>query len=196
MATTALLTTKPSVATDAAPTTTVSPSASTLPVGGKRKLFMIAGQSNAEGNVDVKGLSKIASAFATIPGASEGLAENSLSASHRQGVRDAIQGSQGNICKSDVYKDVQGDNLIDRMLGLSVDWAKFTDAKFEDKRVTINSANFGHSAVTLATGLAGRHAGQWRWCAGHGVLHGPVRLAGPPLVLPRHTLRHHRQAQL
>ena len=120
----------------------------TVPPSGQKRLFMIAGQSNAEGNVDTEGLKKVADAFAQLPAGTT--SSSSLTANQRAALRSAIKGSQGNMCGNpNPYKDTDGDALIDRLFGLKLGWRKLAEDGWEDSRVQIRSANFAHSAVTL-----------------------------------------------
>ena len=116
----------------------------TKPSNSRKKLFMLAGQSNAEGNTRLDGLQGLANAWPA--------AGDTITDSVRTSLRSAIKDGQGNMCLGDgnPYKDEQADTLIGALQGLQTKWRDFATPGFEDSRVTIHAANFRHSKVTLA----------------------------------------------
>ena len=86
------------------------------------KLFLVAGQSNAEGNVFLSGLRKLAAVLpkgTTAP----------LTAAQRTAARDAVKNSQGGGgCKTTDYRENTADAVIDGLVASSFDWQAIDSA--------------------------------------------------------------------
>ena len=123
------------------PDTTTAPA--TVAPSGKKRLFMLAGQSNAEGNVNTAGLKALAEAFADIP------QSGAIGDDVRATLMAAVRVGRGNMCNSGVDDDATASNLVSKLQQSSLDWASFAAPGFVDARVEIRAANFRHSKVTL-----------------------------------------------
>lgn len=107
-----------------------------------KTLFVIAGQSNAEGNVKLDGLQKMISA---LPREKDG---SKLSKADRDIARQAVADSQGMMCKSDVSTVSAADKTIDELRASKVDWRSFTPS-YQHPTVQILAAQYSHAKVTL-----------------------------------------------
>jgi len=143
----------PATTTPTPPTTRPPLSCScTVPMRGRRrlakrvstapKLFLVAGQSNAEGNVFLSGLRKLAAALpkgTTAP----------LTAAQRAAARDAVKDSQGGGgCTPDDYRESAADAVIDGLVASTFDWQAI-DSDYALPAVGMASFNFAHAPVTV-----------------------------------------------
>eukprot|EP00930_Biecheleria_cincta_P072297 TRINITY_DN59710_c0_g1_i1.p1 TRINITY_DN59710_c0_g1~~TRINITY_DN59710_c0_g1_i1.p1 ORF type:complete len:657 (+),score=114.49 TRINITY_DN59710_c0_g1_i1:75-2045(+) len=108
-----------------------------------KQLFVIAGQSNAEGYAMLDGLKKL---VATLPRSYD---NEQLPQSIRNAARQAIAESQGLECDSAWSTTSTADKTIDELRASTVDWRSFADASYSHPTAKIRAAHYTHAGVTL-----------------------------------------------
>ena len=126
------------------PTPTLPPTPAP-PKDGTKKIFLIAGQSNAEGNVKLSGLRGLA---ALLP---KGKA--ALSSPEQTAARAAVLDARGFMCNTDVADASAADVVIDSLRTSTSGWQDIA-AGWSHSSATITSANFRYRAVTLVAKAA------------------------------------------
>lgn len=110
---------------------------------GAKQLFVIAGQSNAEGYAMLDGLKKL---VAALPQSGDG---TELPHSVRDAARRAIAEAQGLECESTWSTTSTADKTIDELRTSAVDWRAFADASYSHPTVKIHAAHYTHAKVML-----------------------------------------------
>lgn len=112
----------------------------TPPSPPKKRLFLIAGQSNAEGNVALERLRTLV----------DGIPADVSSSEDRDAARLAVARSQGlgGCANDDVPHNPTADVVVNELLVSSIDW-RAIDASWELPSVQMASVGFNHAGVTI-----------------------------------------------
>ncbi len=110
------------------------------PSPGRARLFIIAGQSNAEGNAFYTGLELLAQ---NLP---EG--DEPLSADQRTAARALIAQSQGGWCSPEDVRHNTADTVIDQLRSTALDWRRLNLA-YQHPTVRIRSRQYDYAPVVI-----------------------------------------------
>jgi hypothetical protein len=132
----------------------------------RKKIFLMAGQSNTEGNVDLKGLRRLASALPA------GATSKTLTTAQRTQLRIAVANSQGHMCfewskgfpacKSGQVSECASalleaaDVVIDELIDMPLAWDTLFIDGYKHPSVAIHASQFRYKEVTLQMKKSGQ----------------------------------------
>jgi len=104
------------------------------------RLFIIAGQSNAEGNAFYTGLQQLANGLPA--------GNDPLSPQQRQAARQLIAESQGGWCSPEDFRENTADTVIDHLRSTALDWRRL-DLAYRHPTVRIRARQYDYAPVGI-----------------------------------------------